>query len=269
MQKQFERVHSLRHDQQDSRLVLKPQSMASACTSTRCTKCGKKKRPVFDDGTRDIELVESQALDTFWSPLDSLERRYDVQSSLENLAFRAARTVKLDAVTMEYDSSEGRYDVQSSPGNPTSRAARTIEIDAVTRHYDSDDSLSQKREGRFMEGYPVRREAKSSGRHTSVARFLQNFARGMASAFGTSLSRKAETNHRPWVDDLESGNLKASRSMLPAVLPPSSRIRLFFSRMGGGTFPFPPEQRPPVGNGYKNMSSYRLSVPSTFRLRTV
>src|SRR5947208_1818293 len=56
--------------------------MASSCTSTRCTKCGKKKR-TFESMLliEEYELLDSEVFDGLWSPLESLQGRFSPASS--------------------------------------------------------------------------------------------------------------------------------------------------------------------------------------------
>lgn len=161
---------------------------------------------------QDIELIDREALDALWSPLESSKTR------------------------------KGR-EPASSLSPPV--AGKTIVINIVTGDDELDNSLASRRKKNSTREQDFRIRTMSSRRHVSLNRWLQNFARGMASAFGTSVTSRPQTVGRKiYLNDFDLGDWNASTSFRPGLLPSGTRIRLFFSRLGGKVAPLSPEQRP-------------------------
>lgn len=163
---------------------------------------------------RDSELMDTEMLDVFWSPLEPSTRRHFAQQASSRSLSPPGRTLMLDAIT-END------EPKASPamnGKAEKAGRREAHNRAVIKR-----------------------------RHLSLTQFMLNFARGMAAAFGASTSCRPGTIGRSaYFDDFDLGDLKTSRSMLPAILPSRSRIRLFFSRMKHNHVPLSSEQLPLV-----------------------
>jgi hypothetical protein len=211
--------------------------MVSACTSTRCTKCGKKKRPVHEGTllTADMELMDSEIIDAFWSPLES---------------------------------SKGRYGVQQTTSQAPSPISRIIKLDTVTTSRESEDPLVKNKKGKKAEQLAMRNKTTRWRRNLRTTRLLQNFARGMASALGTPVARGPSRGRRsPYYDDIELEDMTASRSIPPAVSSPRSRIRLCFFGMNPSFVPLSPEQYPITSDYHETLSSYHPTMPTGFRLR--
>jgi hypothetical protein len=211
--------------------------MATPCQSTRCTKCGRKRRQLFEDPMymEDIELMDIDILDALWSPLEP---------------------------------SKGRRGVQQSTSYSPSPASKTIVIDLVTPNPDTEDLAPRPRKRKSGRVQTNRNKAMGRVRHVSVSRLLQNFARGMASAFGTSVtSRPRKGGRRTYLNDFDLGDLKTSRTFLPGIFPAGSRIRYIFKRMGGLSVPSSPEHRPLAADYHDDPSPYYPVMPNSFRLR--
>ena len=211
--------------------------MAITCNSTRCTRCGKKKRPTHGDivSMRDSELMDLEMVDTLWSPLDS---------------------------------SKGRCVVQQVPSYSPSPVARTIKLDLVTRDRERDHSLASIRRRKHAGQQTSRNRIMIRGRRLSATQIMHNFAHGMASAFGASItSRPRPAGRKAYLTDFELGNLTASRSFLPAILPSGSRIRYLFSRMAGTPKAMSSEQFPLAADDDEDLTSYSSAMPTSYRLR--
>jgi hypothetical protein len=168
--------------------------------------------------------------------------------------------------------SKGWSDVQHAPLLPSSSpVSKTIHIDIVTTAYDSDiastTSISKKRKKADQQTGQSRSTRRED--QLSMARFMQSFARGMASAFGTHITiRPRKVGRKAYLRDFELGDMRASRSLLHGVLPSTPRIRLFFSRMGGKAAPLSPEQHPLTPKRREHHPSpYYPAIPNSFMLR--
>jgi hypothetical protein len=182
-----------------------------------------------------IELLESVVIDAFWSPLEP---------------------------------SKGRLGVPQAPAYSSSRTTKTITIDVMTRKSEPDDSFAgvRRRKPTGQEG--IRSQSRSRGGHLSTCRPMQNFARGMASAFGASISSRPRTSgKKAYLNDFDLGESKAAKSFLLGFLPSGTRIRLLFSRMGGKRSPLSLEQRPLASDYHESSSSSYAAMPATFRVR--
>ena len=156
----------------------------------------------------------------------------------------------------------------SSPSLPS----KVIHIDVVTEAYDSDDA-STSLSSRKRQKADVQTGQKRSTRREdqlSMTRFMQNFARGMAAAFGTHISiRPRKVGRKAYLNDFELGDRRASRSLLNGVLPSAPRIRVFILRMGGKPATLSPEQHPlaPTRHENRRPSPYYPVIPNSFMLR--
>jgi hypothetical protein len=157
----------------------------------------------------------------------------------------------------------------SSPSPPS----KIIHIDVVTEAYDSDDASASpnSRKRQKPDQQTGQGQSRSTRRedHLSMARFMQNFARGMASAFGTHITiRPRKVGRKAYLNDFELSERRASRSLLHGVLPSAPRIRVFFLRMGGKPAPLSPEQHPLAPTRHENRASLCYPVvPNSFMLR--
>lgn len=211
--------------------------MAPSCRSSRCTKCGKQKRTVYDDGflMQDIDLIDRDGLDAFWSPLESSKAWPSIQ--------------------------------QVSADSP-SPAKRTIIIDLVTRDDEPENSLASQRKAKGMRQQNFRNHTISRRRHLSMSRLMQNFARGMASAFGTTVTSRPRTvGKKFYLNDFDLDDSKVLSTFPPGVLPSATQIRRFFSRLGGKLRPLSPEQRPFAADYQEALTTYHQTVPTSFRLQ--
>lgn len=210
-------------------------NMESLCKSTRCTNCGKKKRPITDIiPMEDSEMWEM--IDDLWSPLDPLSGKrafHQVPS--------AATGLKSNVIVVELDATN-----DGSPNPPASIAnpLRTKQ-QAATR------KVVDRRANVFR------------------SRFMQNFVRGMASAFGGGLvpTTEAVTYSRTRLDDVEFGDSTASRSLLQSLWPSSSRFRPFLAHFGRQSSAVPSE-RCPLARDYENLTPLRLPMPMTLQPQT-
>jgi hypothetical protein len=215
--------------------------MVSSCTSARCTKCGRKRKTAQDIvSMRDSYVMDFDLVEALWSPLESSRGWSSVQQAPSSL---------------------------SSPSPPS----KTIHIDVVTEVYDSDDAATSPNGRKRQKPDQQTGQKRSSRRedHLSMTRFMQNFARGMASAFGTHISvRPRKVGRKAYLNDLELGDRRAPRSLLHGVLPSAPRIRVFFLRMGGKPAPLSPEQHPLAPSRHENRPSpYYPVIPNSFMLR--
>ncbi len=210
--------------------------MVSSCTSTRCHKCGKRRRPLEDIiSMRDSSLMDSELVEALWSPLEP---------------------------------SKALCGVQLAPMYTPTPESRTIIIDLVTKDAESDDSPASPSKREDMDQQALRKIIMSEERRPSMPRLMQNFARGMAAAFGTHITiRPRSVGKKACLNDFDLVDLRASRSFLQGVLPSGPRIRHFFSRIGGESVPLSLEQRPLAPDHHGNSSPYYPVIPNSFLLR--
>lgn len=210
--------------------------MVSSCTSTRCHKCGKRRRPIEDIiSMRDSFLMDSELVEALWSPLEP---------------------------------SKAWGGEQQAPLYTPYPDSRTITIDVVTKDPDSDNSLASPRERDDMDHQAVRKRIMREERRFSMPRLMHNFARGMAAAFGGHITIRPRTGgKRACLNEFELADLRASRSFLQGVLPSGPRLRHIFSRMGGQSVPLSSEQRPLAPDHHENPSPYTAVIPNSFLLR--
>lgn len=182
-----------------------------------------------------IELLESVVLDAFWSPLEP---------------------------------SKGRLGVPQAPTCSSSRTTKTITIDVTTRKSGPDNSFAGVRRRKPTGQQGIRSQSRSREGHLSTSRLMQNFARGVASAFGASISSRPRTSGKKvYLNDFDLGESKAAKSFLLGFLPSGNRIRLLFSRMGGKRSPLSLEQRPLASDYHGSSSSSYAAMPATFLVR--
>ena len=174
----------------------------------------------------------------------------------------------VDALWSPLEPARGRRGAQQAPPHSPPTASKTIIIDMVTRNSELDDAIATAEE-RTSGGQQIPRQETMSGkRHRSVARIMQNFARGMASAFGTHITiRPRRAGRKTGLNDFELRDFRAPRSSRHGVLPSGPRIRHFFSRMGGESVPLTPEQRPLAPKHHDSPSPYYPVMQNGFRLR--
>ena len=184
---------------------------------------------------RDSFLMDSELVEALWSPLEP---------------------------------SKAWDGVQQAPVDTPTPDSRTIIIDVVTKDSDSDDSLASPRKRDDMDQQTVRKRIMSEERRFSMPRLMQNFARGMAAAFGAHITIRPRTvGKRACLNEFELADLRASRSLLQGVLPSGPRIRHFFSRMGGKSMPLSSEHRPLAPDHHETPSPYNPVIPNSFLLR--
>lgn len=201
--------------------------MAFSCDTARCGTCGRKKRPNDDIiSTRDSESMDRELLDVSWSPLGHSRERYITH--------------------------QGRS-YSPCPG------VRTVLLNAVSDTHVSDDLLANKREAENLKRQKVRHRTMNGREQRRLSRFMLDFARGMAAAFGAATICTPETLARnAYSDHSELGDWRPSTSILPGVLPSRTRIRIFFSRMKPKPVSLSPEQIPLVAqhSEHKQTASY-------------
>jgi hypothetical protein len=182
----------------------------------------------------DNELWEM--IDGLWSPLDSLPGRRAFQQVPSNVTGlkSSVMVVKLDATNGE------------SPNPPASVQE------------------PQKRVQQKMRSKTFHGRANLSG-----SRFMQNFVKGMAAAFGGGLvpTTEAATYARSRHDDMEFGNPVTSMSLLRRLWPSSSRLRPLFSRFRPRSSATPLE-RCPLTADYETLPPPYLPMPLTLQPQT-
>ena len=101
------------------------------------------------------------------------------------------------------------------------------------------------------------------------SRFMQNFFKGMASAFGGGLVPATEcvTYSRTRLDDVEFGDSRTSRSLLQSLWPSSSRFRPFLARFRPRSSATPSE-RSPLTRDYENLTPSYVPRPMTLQAQT-
>lgn len=184
---------------------------------------------------RDSFLMDSELVDALWSPLEP---------------------------------SKAFCGVQQAPLYSPTPEPRTIVIDVVTKDSESDDSFASPLKTEDVDQQTVRKMIMSEERRLSMPRVMQNFARGMAAAFGTHITiRPRSVGKKACLNDFNLADLGAPRSFLQEVLPSGPQIRHFFSRMGGESVPLSLEQRPLAPDHHENPSPYYPVIPNGFLLR--
>lgn len=222
----------------DPKSVAKLEEMASLCNSARCTKCGKKKRPIEDIiSMRDSQSMDMEIVEALWSPLEP---------------------------------STGRSAVQQAPSYTPSQDTKTIMLDVIAKEPELDDSFVGVRERKNTGQETMRNKVMSAERHISRTRMMHNFARGMASAFGTTMTTRPRTaGKKAYLNDFELSDGKSSRSFISRGFPSRSRIQYLFSRMGGTPAPLAPEQHPLAADYHENLSFFYPAYPTNFRVRII
>lgn len=210
--------------------------MGSRCVSSRCTRCGKNKRPIEDIASmEDLELRE--IFDGLWSPLESMQTK------------RPSRPVRSD-------SADG------------SRGVVLVELVATTAESSNPPARPLKK---TKTGPPV--AAKRSIRrrsNLSSTRFLQNFVKGMAAAFGGGLVPNTErtTYARPRVENLEGHGAGKSVSLTEKASSSRAGRRVFTSRLRSRSKTVPAERRPLTAEWYESLTAPYTPLQSTFQLQT-
>jgi hypothetical protein len=210
--------------------------MVSSCNSVRCTRCGRKKRLMETVlSIEDNDLMDEEVLDGLWSPLEPLRGKHTSQQASTCSPDHKGSIITLNLVTIDHEPSI----------SPTS---------------------NRKRKG--LAHHSMRNKYTARRRNFSLSQIMQSFARGMASAFGTSAARRPGAAGRNFSgDDFELDNLRGSRSLLPSVLPSRSRLRYLFDRMQAKPQPLSPEQRPLAADYHENLSPYHPAMAPSIRLR--
>ena len=197
--------------------------------STRCTRCGKNKRPIEDiRSMEDNELWE--IFDGFWSPLESLQIKPASRPVPSDSANVSSRVILLDLVATTGESS-------NKPARPQKKNK--------TGHQEARERT-------------IRRKTKLSS-----GGFMQNFVKGMAVAFGGGLVPATErmTYASPCLEDFEVRN---PRQRLPSS---SSRLRVLISRLRPTSQTVPPERRPLTAEWYESLTAPYVPMQSTFQLQ--
>ncbi len=159
--------------------------------------------------------------------------------------------------------------VQLAPLYAPTPESRTIVIDLVTKDPESDYFLAGPSERQDMGQQASRKSVMGEKRRLSMPRLMQNFARGIAAAFGTHITTRPRTvgKKKACLNDFELVDLKPSRSFLRGVLPSGPRIRHLLARAGGESVPPSLEQRPLAPDHHENPSPYYPVIPNSFLLR--
>jgi hypothetical protein len=184
--------------------------MTASCNSSRCTRCGRKKRQnetIFH--IDDDEFVEEEIFDGIWSPMEPLRGKNTFSQGPSNSQDTKGRIIILDLANN--DSEQSTFD--------SGHWRRKVSRHQTIRH-------------KYMVGR----------RSFNLKRFMEDFARGITSAFGASASKRSRKIGRNlYGDEFELENLRASRFLLPTILPSRSRLRYLFNRMQAKPQPLSPE----------------------------